>query len=31
MKKRALGFLKAVVFCALMLGVVAGVSRLVER
>lgn len=31
MKKRVLGFLKAVIFCALMLGVVAGVSKLVER
>ena len=31
MKKKIWGFLKAVVFCALMLGVVAGVSRLVER
>ncbi len=31
MKKKIGGFLKAIVFCALTLGMVAGVSRLVER
>ena len=31
MKKKIGGFLKAIVFCALTLGMVAGVSRLVDR
>lgn len=31
MKKKIGGFLKAMLFCALTLGMVAGVSKLVER